>query len=182
MKKQLLAIAFTGFSALLSAQANFSITDGSTDITGTTQTFWIDQNLQDTRVFTVINNSANSINVKVRRTIIQLNTPTAVTSFCTGINCYAPATNMSISFAVGPGTNFNLTSDYFPDSTGGMGQVRISILDQATASDSVTLDVVYNPAPAGISTHAIVKNSFSNPVPNPASSFVNLNYSIENFS
>jgi hypothetical protein len=180
MKKHLLAIAFAGLTVMGHAQANFTITDGTSDITGTTQTFWIDQDLQDSRVFSVMNTSPNSINVKVRRTIIQLNTPTAVTSFCTGVNCYAPATNMSVQFAVPSGTSFNLTSDYFPDSVGGTGHVRYSILDQATASDSVIVDFIYNPAPAGINSHSIVKTSFSNPVPNPASSVVSLTYSIGN--
>src|SRR5665213_872347 len=180
MKKQLLLLAFVGFSAALSAQANFTFTDAaSNNVTGTTQNYWIDQNIQDTRMYTITNTSANSINVKVHRRIIQLNTPTAVTSFCTGINCYSPTTDSSQSYAIsGSNGTSTLTSDYFPDSVSGMGHVRYIIVDQGNHADSVTLDIIYNTTPAGIQVTTMVKGSLSNPAPNPASSFFNVNYNL----
>ncbi len=182
MKKHLLTLAFAGITAALSAQSNFTISDPSmTNVTGTTVSLWIDQNLQDAHHYTITNTSPNSINVKVRRTIIQLNTPNAVTSFCTDINCYSPAQNMSIQFPVaGSGGHFDLTADYFPDSVAGVGHVRYSVIDQSLPSDSSTFDILYNSTPAGIQVSTIAKASVSNPFPNPASSIFNLNYKLGN--
>jgi hypothetical protein len=176
MKKIILSLAFSGIAAMACAQS-FTIMDAnSTNVTGTTQNYWIDQDVQDAHHYEVTNTSANTINVRVRRTIIQLNTPTAVTLFCTDINCYSSTQNMSIIFSVAPGGHFDLTADYFPDSTGGMGHVRYSVMNQSVASDSSTLDIIYNSAPASVRTNTLVKPSISNPAPNPASSMFAVSY------
>lgn len=181
MKKLVLFLPLVSLFGSASAQINFIIEDANaTNVTGTTQTFWIDQDNLDSRNFYMLNTSAGSITVKVRRTIIQLNTPTAYSYFCNCITCFSPATNLSPVFTISPGTPCILTPDYFPDSTGGTGIVRYTILDQTTAADSVSFDIVYNPGPAGINSNALVKPSISNPAPNPASSFFNVNYKLGN--
>ncbi|MDQ3108935.1 MAG: T9SS type A sorting domain-containing protein [Bacteroidota bacterium] len=178
MKKILLAIfAFAGAGSL-TAQ-NFTIADAnSLNVTGSTQNYWIPQDIQDAREYVISNTSANAINVKVRRTIIQLNTPTAITYFCTDINCYGPTTNMSIQFSVPANGSFDLTADYFPDSTSGVGHVRYSVINQSNPSDSATLDIVYNAAagPTAVKEVVFVKSSISNPAPNPASGLFSISY------
>jgi hypothetical protein len=172
MKKCFFILAITAFGYQpIFGQASFVITDaGSINVTNTTQTYGINKDIQDTRIYDVLNTSPNTINVKVRRTIIQLCNPNAVTSFCTGQNCYAPATNMSIQFSVGPGSSFTITADYFPDSIAGIGHVRYAVLDQAVAADSVVLDIIYNKGPTGINSSAVTQPSISDPYPNPAAS------------
>jgi hypothetical protein len=178
MKKHLLSIALFSISALASAQ-NFAITDAGTNVvTGATLTYTIDQSVQDSRHYTFTNTSSGSINVKVRRTILQLNTPTATTSFCTDINCYPPATNMSVQFPVNGMGSFDLTADYTPDNTSGTGHVRYTVINQSNLSDSATFDIIYNATPTGISTHAFAKASISNPAPNPATSVFSINYKL----
>lgn len=181
MKKQILSLALFSLFGTISAQANFIIADASlANVTGTTQTYWIDQDNLDSRNFTMTNTSSNSINVKVRRTIIQLNTPTAYTYFCNCITCFGTGTNLSSVFTLAPGVPCVLTPDYFPDSTGGTGIVRYAILDQTTAADSVTLDIIYNPTPAGINSFVFSKSSRSTVFPNPATSFFSINYHLDN--
>ncbi|MSP68742.1 MAG: T9SS type A sorting domain-containing protein [Bacteroidetes bacterium] len=180
MKKHLLVFAFVGISGLLAAQSSFNIIDfNGSDVTGTTQTYWIDQDVQDAKHYTFNNNTTGNIDVKVRRTIIQLNTPTATTNFCTNVSCYPPNINMSILFTVnGTGGFFDLISDYFPDSTAGFGHVRYTVLNQNVPSDSTTFDIIYNSAPVGVNAPNFAKASVSNPAPNPASSVFVINYKL----
>jgi hypothetical protein len=161
------------------AQSSFTITDvSSVNITGTTQTFWIDQDILDARHYTMTNTSSDSINVRVRKTNIQLNTPTAYSTFCTCTNCYGPSTIMSVLFSLAPGGSCDLVADYFPDSTGGIGHLRLSILNQNNLADSATVDFIYNSTPAGINSNVFQKASVSNPAPNPTSSVFAINYKL----
>lgn len=179
MKKTLLIIASVGFVGMLFAQPSFTITDvSSVNITGTTQTFWIDQDILDARHYTMTNTSSISIDLKVRKTNVQLNTPTAYSTYCTCINCYPPATTMSVLFTLVPGESCDLIADYFPDSTGGTGQVRYTILNQNNPADSATVDFIYNSTPTGINSNVFEKASVSNPAPNPASSVFVINYKL----
>jgi hypothetical protein len=178
MKKFLLAIAVLAGAGSLSAQS-FTIADeNAANVTGAAVYYWIPQDYQDVKHFIVTNTSANAINVKVRRTIMQLNTPTAVTLFCTDINCYNSTTNMSIQFSVASNGTFDLTSDYFPDSVSGTGHVRYSVINQSNMSDSTIVDVFYNavPGPAAIKENVFVKSSISNPAPNPATGLFSISY------
>jgi len=179
MKKTLLIIASVGFVGMLFAQPSFTITDvSSVNITGTTQTFWIDQDILDARHYTMTNTSSISIDLKVRKTNVQLNTPTAYSTYCTCINCYPPATTMSVLFTLVPGESCDLIADYFPDSTAGTGQVRYTILNQNNSADSATVDFIYNSTPTGINSNVFEKASVSNPAPNPASSVFAINYKL----
>ncbi len=179
MKKTLLIIASVGFVGMLFAQPSFTITDASSvNITGTTQTFWIDQDILDARHYTMTNTSSISIDLKVRKTNVQLNTPTAYSTYCTCINCYPPATTMSVLFTLVPGESCDLIADYFPDSTAGTGQVRYTILNQNNLADSATVDFIYNSTPTGINSNVFEKASVSNPAPNPTSSVFAINYKL----
>jgi hypothetical protein len=178
MKKFLLAISVLIAGGSLSAQS-FTITDETpATVTGGSVYYWVPQDYLEVKHFTVSNTSAGPINVKVRRTIMQLNTPTADTYFCTDINCYNSSTNMSLQFSVASNGSFDLGSYYFADSVSGMGHVRYSVINQSNMSDSATIDVYYNavPGPAAVKENVFVKSSISNPAPNPASGLFSINY------
>jgi len=177
MKKQLLAVAFLGISAALTAQ-NFVISDGTNNLNSQNVTFWVPQDVQDAHVFTVTNMSSGSMTVKVRKTILQLNTPTATAQFCTDLNCYSPTQSMSINVNMTAGDAFDLTCDFFPDSVSGMAHVRYSVLNQGNPSDSVYFDIYYNATPTGVKESVSVKSSISNPAPNPAVSVFSINYKL----
>jgi hypothetical protein len=178
MKKHLLAIAFLGITAAANA-GNFSITDASSvNVAGTTQTYNIVASSTDSRIFTVMNNNATQVNVKVRKTVIQQHHPSSTTWFCTDLNCYAPTTTLSPSFAMAASGTFDLTIDIDPYNQTGVSEVRYAIINQMNTSDTSFVTVIYNIGPAGIANNVAVKASISNPMPNPASAQFSMTYKL----
>lgn len=181
MKKQLLALAFLASATALSAQGNFTFVDAnSSDVTNTTQTYWVPSSSTDTRIYTVTNISESPITVKVRKINMQLNDPGATTWFCNDQNCYAPTTTLSVAFSIPSQGHFDLSADYNPNNMTGVTQVRYTIIDQANPADSSWLIIVYNAAngPAGVNNISLVKPTVSNPAPNPAAFTFSMNYKL----
>jgi hypothetical protein len=117
------------------------------------------------------------MNVKVRRTNIQMNDAGSQAYFCTDLNCYSPGQTMSSVVNMPAGGHFDLSLDYSTNANGS-SHIRYTVINQANTADSATFIVVYNSTPAGISTASIVKPSVSNPMPNPAATSFNLNYKL----
>lgn len=181
MKKHLLVAAFAAITTLASAQS-FSIVDGAIgSLNGGTFNYWVSTSVTDTRIATVTNTSAANLNVKVRKSILQLNDAGATVWFCTDQNCYAPSTALSSQFTMGAsGGLFDLTYDFNPNNATGVTQVRYSVINQANPADSAWFIVVYNlsNSPTGVVNANVGKPSVSNPMPNPASSVFSMNYKL----
>jgi hypothetical protein len=183
MKKKLLLIGFSLVSACAFASANFTITDAlASDVTGSTQTYWISNAGIDSRVYSVVNNSSSSVTVKVLKTIILLNDPGATMYFCTDQNCYSPTQNLSLATTMTAGGAFDLTTDLNPNGVAGIAQVRYTVINQSNTSDTSYFEIVYNVTngPAGVKNNVTAKPSLADPMPNPASSVFSMDYKLGN--
>lgn len=181
MKKLLLSLSLLGLFSSLSAQMNVIITDSTGNVvTGTTVNYTIPCSVLDTRYWHITNAGGSQINIKVKKTILTLNDPGSTVYFCTDVNCYSPAQTMSLQVAIaGSGGTELLTTDHYPNGVAGITTVRYSIINQANLNDSAYFMISYTAVcSAGINSPSIIKASFSNPAPNPASSFFSVNYKL----
>lgn len=184
MKKQILVAAFAAITSLVSAQSSFTFTDNTLGImNGGTYNFWVSSSVTDSRIYSVSNISASNINVKVRKSVLQINDAGATTWFCTDQNCYAPSTVLSSTTTMGAsGGSFDLTIDFNPNAVVGTGvaQVRYSVINQSNPADSAWFVITYNVSnsPTGVVSTVNTKPSVSNPMPNPASTVFSMNYKL----
>ncbi|MBI3510400.1 MAG: T9SS type A sorting domain-containing protein [Bacteroidetes bacterium] len=184
MKKFLLSVTLLSIYQGLAAQSSFTITDASgNDVTGSTVTLWVSDSVTDTRTWTMHINNPNSVNMKVRKTNLQLNDPGATTWFCTDINCYSSATSLSLAFSEPSGGTSVLTTDFNANYQPGVTRVRYAMLNLSNANDTSYFEIDYNMAIGGglgIHTNNSFKPVVSNPSPNPASSSFMMNYKMGN--
>jgi hypothetical protein len=98
--------------------------------------------------------------------------------FCTGLNCYSPNQSLSLSEIVSSQGTFDLKAQYNTAMMPGLSRVRYTIFDVNNTSDSLYFYLDYNVTngPASVQNTPIVKPSFSNPMPNPASGAFSINY------
>ncbi len=178
MKKHLLFVAIAALSSVaLSAQINYPITDSvSASVTSTTVNYNVLASATDTRHFTVTNATANTVTVKVKKTIYFLNDPGSTVYFCTGANCYSPSQTLSLAVVLAPNGTCALTCDHYPNNMAGVTQVRYTVINQANTTDTTYFIINYTASLTGVATHSLVKPSLSNPAPNPASSSFTMNY------
>lgn len=184
MKKQLLVAAFAAITSVVAAQSSFTINDNNLGVmNGGTYNFWVSASVTDSRIYSVANVSASNQNVKVRKSVLQINDAGSTTWFCTDQNCYAPSTQLSNATTMGAsGGAFDLTIDFNPNGVVGTGvtQVRYSIINQSNPADSAWFVIVYNisNSPTGVAANVNVKPTVSNPMPNPASTVFTMNYKL----
>jgi hypothetical protein len=116
--------------------------------------------------------------VYVRR-IINYEVPGTMNSFCFGVNCYGPTTNVSTYPAVlAPGViDKSFYGDYYPDAHTGTTSITYEFFDNSTFNKPVkakaTID--FRISLVGLDDDKLV---FKGPFPNPSSRLANFEYSL----
>jgi len=181
MKKHLLALAFSAFCLVASAQS-FSMYDvqSSSNISSGTYLYY---NHTDPATFfdfhvDIHNTTQNTVNVKVRKAVLY--TPAGTTTqFCTDQLCYTPTTTLSPGNTPINGMSMiDLKPQYKPESnTPATMAVRYSVFNVANPADSVFFIVVYNGV-TGIPQLSNEPVTLSSPAPNPASGSFSMNFQL----
>jgi len=128
----------------------------------------------------VKNNSAEAKDVKVKKVIHEGDTlPLTINYFCWGL-CYTPWTYESpFAQPIQAGAVCNqFYGDYNPQSVPGKSHVMFVFFDANNREDSVAVTVEFNASPASVGENLASKVKFSEAYPNPATSKVNVDYSL----
>jgi hypothetical protein len=197
MKKYILAFSIL-VSGLLKLEAqSLQLLDTTTNaVAATSYTFTVDTAAGMSFGFTLKNLTSSAVTFKVKKEVIS-NASGFGISFCTGTNCYTPATNLSSAITIAAnGTlptphstpvTYGLTTDFnaaaFTGSPTGSAQVLYTLFNTANTSDSVSVVIYYNVSAAATGIKQFAANySVSNIAPNPASTNVSLSYDLKNTS
>lgn len=178
MKKTLLLILISlltttfGFSQSLSlSDANGPITNnGTVIITGSVYSLLI------SKIYCT-NNSASTINVRVKKEYISLIQGTYNT-YCWG-NCYDSSLYISgITVPIGAGItdSLNFIGDYNGHGIPGASTIKYTFYDDSNPTDEVSVNVQYT-ATVGLD-ELLSDVNFSAAYPNPATNQVSFNYSL----
>jgi hypothetical protein len=181
MKKSLLFSVFVSACALSSiAQSDYKILDlGNNDITNTTIQVYGAPGSSYTGTYNVKNINANNLSSKARKEEISMAGSGASSSICFGGACFAPSTYVSPCKIDSAGRSLVLNGDFTFGTSMTPSTIRYTVYSCASASDSSSFTVVYNPSPAGIATYAM-NYSMSEPYPNPTSSSLSFDYKLGN--
>ncbi len=182
MKKTLLTFAAILFVALsMNAQDLTLSWDGET--LGDTVVVWGDPTSEDFEiVFHAVcqNNTDDVINVKIRRKRIEMLEGT-MSTFCWGI-CYAPDIEVSPDSipiaAQGQSEDEAFSGHYTMAGVIGTSIVEYTFFNQYNEDQNVKVVAKYWASPTGIAEDAMNGGSISDIYPNPATTFVNLDYNM----
>ncbi len=130
--------------------------------------------------FYVVNTTSNPMTVNVRRVVISAVTGTE-NEICWAGTCYGPGVNQSPNTeTIGAhdtatlGNEFN--GDYLPQGNVGTTVVHYIFFDVNNPTDTSGITVRYDATLTGVASIANNAIKFSAPYPNPANTFVTLNY------
>lgn len=127
------------------------------------------------------NTTSTTMNDVYVRRIINYEVPGTMNSFCFGVNCYGPMTNVStIPTVIGAGVlDKSFYGDYYPDAHMGTTSITYEFFDNTTFSKPVlakaTID--YRLSLVGVNDNKLV---FKGPYPNPSSQQANFEYNLPN--
>lgn len=128
---------------------------------------------------TVKNNSADTIEVKVKKHINAGDTlPNTMNVFCWGL-CFPPNTYVSpFSILIGPDqvNDSSFYGDYFPNGVIGISRISYIFFDVNNVNDSVWFVVEYNASPSFVAEDLLARITLSDAYPNPAVAAVNFDY------
>jgi len=191
MKQILLSsfiLVFLGIG-IVNAQSPITLShEGET--LGDTVTVWVDPD-QETFIdykMTMTNNTGNGMNVLVARKIIKPLSKNQFT-FCLGPICYGPTVDSCdvekyvFINAGGSSPEEDFKASYSAlDTTGtaiiGTAIVKYNVYNKDHVADSVNIVVKYWVSPQGIEEDIMKGGSLSAIYPNPASSFISLDYEL----
>ncbi|RLD52913.1 MAG: hypothetical protein DRJ05_16990, partial [Bacteroidetes bacterium] len=129
----------------------------------------------------VTNISDKDISVKVRR--IETHLPPETSSFFCWVNCYTPDVDVSLdALLMAPGDFSELFhGDFVPNGITGEASISYVFFDEADLSNFSTINVNF------VSTVGVEENNFDNiylssAYPNPASTFVSLDYDLKDMN
>ncbi len=162
------------FSILFSTAVIFASAQSFT-VSNTTDTKYGDYNQFEVISYvTVFNNSASPKNVKVKRIVIS--EATGHQNAICWEQCYIPEVDESPSSIVIPanGSLNNFSGHLYPNGSGGTSQIKYVFFDENNPNDSTTFDVTYQVWGLSVNSNEL---KVSEPYPNPASGFVNFNFS-----
>ncbi len=125
----------------------------------------------------IINTTGASKTVKVRRTVLSA-VPGSSNLFCWDL-CYSPSTSLSSgSVTIAPGdTTMLFYGDYEPNGFAGTSYIRYKFFNQADTTDAVSITIKFTAGSLSIEDEPVV---LANVYPNPASQFINFDYTIGN--
>lgn len=184
MKKTLLLFTLVAAAFASTFAQNLHLSNDGVKL-GDTVTIWVDP-LQETLLdysMAIHNNTNAGMNVQVARKIITPLTDMQF-AFCVGVICYSPETDSCgpdvYQFVPANGASeqseFKVT--YYPYQMVGTALVKYNIYDMVNPADSVNVFVQYAAYPAGIAEEAMNGGTVSEIYPNPASTFVTIDYQL----
>lgn len=182
MKKFLLSLAIV-FAAIhvTTAQIAFSH-EGS--VLGDTVTIWIDPNLVPFHEYKIAvhNQSANGMNIKIAREIINELTENQI-SFCWGSLCFPPTVDTSSNYQFvasngQTGENEALSADYSPLDQIGTSIVKYTAYNMDSPDVKKSVVIKYWVSPTGVEEDIMKGGHLSEIYPNPASNFITLDYQL----
>lgn len=184
MKKTLLLFTLVAAAFASTFAQNLHLSSDGVKL-GDTVTIWVDP-LQDALIdysMAIHNNTNSGMNVQVARQIITPLTDMQF-SFCVGAICYGPDTD-SCGADVYQYVPENGASDqnefkvtYYTSQMVGTAIVKYNVYDKDNPADSVNIFVQYAAYPAGIAEEAMMGGTVSEIYPNPASTFVSIDYQL----
>lgn len=140
--------------------------------------FTSNPNVETIRAIEVVNNTTDSIHVKVRK-VVNSFVPGSINTFSWGIS-FLPETMISpsdLSMAGGTSRKTDFKSNYTPN--GAVGTTTITyyfINTTAIPNDSTFVVVKYITTTSGVSSSIANQMRISNPYPNPANNSTTFNY------
>lgn len=186
MKKILTSILLTAaFGAV--GQTNLTLLDDAhANVSGTIIDVNMTTNTSHTQEILVTNTGSSPKTYKCRRSVLAVD-PSDLTQFCWGGLCYGYTTNVSsMSVTVNPGDTIDFVHNGFHAimNTDGVVMTRIvhyQFFETTDANDTVGVTMRYNVV-AGINENAKADGTMAAAFPNPASSLVNIKYSLNAYT
>ncbi len=175
----LLIAVFASFSTtLLSQNLTLSHSGGAIANGGAIAVHgYVDANEIAANVY-ITNNSVDTLQLKCRKYVIDTVTGT-LNSFCFGL-CFGSTTYVSPNPVAFPGGVVDMTSfvgDYYPQGISGTTSIRYLIFNVNNPNDTATFIVNYTAEPVSVKENAASLISIA-AYPNPANSYVTINYDL----
>ena len=178
MKKLLFIVNVLIFTSLISFSQSLSLSNDEGPISNN-QVVWVngDMDLPLAALIYVTNNTGNDIEVKVKKTELQL-VPGSSNYFCWALcypsNVYVSPDPLIISANSTNSTNFS--GDY--DAAGNMGisKIRYTFFKNNFPADSASAEVWFNAGYVGLGETLPYGISFSSAFPNPVADVVKFSY------
>ena len=130
--------------------------------------------------FDVTNSAGRSVDVKVRREVMQ-NVQGTSNNFCWGTTCYPPTTDESNSAVMIAANDVesSFKGQYYPNGNAGNCIVEYCFFEPGNESNQACITVSYEAsAISSVSELAETENAIMNPSPNPASGFTVFSYTL----
>jgi len=180
MKKNILFIAAFLFSFGLFSQTFQILNAAKEDVSNVSTIVTGDINTIIKAQLYIVNTTTDVASFKVRKVEVDIQSGT-VNTFCFNYQCLPPNIFETInSMAIQPGDTTTANSfyaEYTPNDVIGASTIKYQIINANDTTDYVWVDVIYQANATAITQNILEKIEFSNPFPNPASSFVKFNYS-----
>jgi len=180
MKKTILFFAALLIAVISSnAQGLYLSWEGET--LGESVTIWGEPTSSEIDFHAVIhNNSGNGMNIKVRRSQIEIVDGTLNQFYWKVL--YAPQVDESTNYLFVPNGGSSEATDFFgrylPSAKNGTTTVEYTFYNKDNESQNVKVTVKYWASPEGIADEAMQGGSISDIYPNPAGQTVNLDYNL----
>jgi hypothetical protein len=180
MKKAILLLATILIAGVsLNAQDLYLSWDGET--LGENVTVWGEPTASEMEFHAIVhNNSGNGMNIKVRRTQIEIVDGTLNQFYWKVL--YAPSIDESSNYLFVPDGGSSETTDfygrYIPSSKHGTSTVEYTFYNKDNEDQNVKVTVKYWASPEGIAEDAMKGGHISDIYPNPATNTVNLDYNL----
>ena len=130
----------------------------------------------------VTNNSSEAMNIKVSRERLSLQDGT--NSFFQWVKPYPPTTTVSLQYKLIKSGEKSAPDDfsghYLPNNVLGNSYIKYTFFNMDNESQSVSVIVKFMATPTGIAEEAMANGTVSEIYPNPASSFITLDYQLTN--
>lgn len=180
MKKPILLLAVIIFTAISINAQDLSLSwEGKT--LGETVTIWGEPTASEMEFHAIVhNNSGNGMNIKVRRSQIEIVNGT-INQFYWKV-LYAPGIDESNNYVFVPDGGSTESTDfygrYIPSSKNGTSTVEYTFYNKDNESQNVKVKVFYWASPDNIAEDAMTGGSISDIYPNPATNRVTLDYNL----
>jgi Secretion system C-terminal sorting domain len=160
-----------------SATGDFhDLQNNNASVSGTILHFYVAPDSSLIYDFELVNTTSNVVNYKVRKADVSMQAgSTAYFCLVPGL-CYAPMALVN-SQPFNLPTNVELQSHFTSGPNTGDNVVRYTLYNTANTSDSVSVTLIYHVSPVGVNSLTSV-GIISEPMPNPASSFIQFNYTL----
>ncbi|MHB8259954.1 MAG: T9SS type A sorting domain-containing protein [Bacteroidia bacterium] len=176
MKKQLFTLSIVVACFCKSNAQSFQLIDTTGGVAQSSYTFWVDTSSAYSYTFNIKNVTSSSISIKVKKYVISNSALDAI-SFCVGTNCYPPSTTLSAAVSIATNSVTTLLTDFTSVNTPNTAQVRYTVFNTNTLSDSISVTINYNVTLAAGIKQLGMMNDEVKIYPNPSNGLFNLSVS-----